>query len=222
MNKIISLTTPEIAEHAKCFLDTQRQFASKWGYSYHCHVDKIWDMAASFSKVPALNQAIAESVDGEIVIWYDADVAVLRWDKDFGDLVRKPDIFHSALTQKNWASWRYLCGGIFVTRVCDGLRDYMAQWTDYCLNGVPNVEPGKRVMMRDFPWEQYAADQLNRDTNFKGIHCANNDELGCFCPDLWHDGCIYEPGMPIMHFATGDWARRAEIFKTKYASHVTG
>lgn len=179
-------------------------------------------MAASFSKVPALNQAISESKDEEIVIWLDADVAVLRWDKDFGDLVRKPDIWQAALTQRNWSSWRYLCNGIIVTRVCDGLRGYMERWTDYCLNGVPNVEPGKRVIMRDFPWEQYASDQANRDTEFKGIHCANNSELGVFCPDLWHDSFIYTGTEPLMHFATGEWSRRAEIFKTKYASQVRG
>lgn len=227
MNKMISLATSNIAKEAKCFIDNHRRYAARHGYEYECHTDTLWpDHPFEFAKVPAIKRAL--DPEYEYVVWVDADIAFLKSDWDVKSIVvnqlaANPELFMTALQQANFQRWKYLCTGIMVFRNTPYTHSFMEQWVDYCLNGVPNVDtapPGTKVIMRDKPHEQYCLDQLVRDTRYKGIYAASHKEIGCFCPTTWHDGVLYEPGMPTMHFATGPWDRRAQIFRTKYAQLV--
>lgn len=225
MSKIISIATENILPHCGELLDNHRRYAARRGFEYECFTKLHWpDLAASFSKVPAIQEALDQG--HEYVTWVDADIAFMRMDWDITKLISdkladRPELFLVALQQANWQSWKYLCNGLMTFRNTPYTHKYMAQWTDYCLNGVPNVEPGKKVLLRDRPWEQYCQDQCNRDTGYHGIYACTHNEIGAFCESTWHDGVPFRLGMPTIHFATGEWERRAEIFRTKYAKHVT-
>lgn len=219
MNKIISLVTPDIEVPAQCFIEHHRGYAAKHHYDYHCFTDKLWpDLAASFSKVPAIEQTMKEMQDGEILIWMDADICPMNYHVDLGDLLRNhPDRFMVGYRQHNWTSWAYICNGLLILRVGDDLRRYVAQWIDWCLNGCPNITPGERKPMLDRPWEQWSSDALVREWKYKGIHPATEFEVGCFCEQIWHDGVIWNQSMPTLHFGgPATWERRAEVFKSKY------
>lgn len=216
---IITLATSNILSQCADFLNNQRAYARANGYEHILFTDVYWPLLhPSFSKVHYIRKALQ---DYEIVIWNDADVAYMNFNVDLAQLLNKPGIFLAAYQQTNWQMWKYLCAGLTVWRSCPEATKYVEEWYLRCEIGTERISPGKRVVVTYPPWEQWYMDEINRETEFHGIYAATGDEIGCFCPEVWHDGTIWHRGMPTIHFAGQcGWERRAEIFRDTYASQV--
>jgi len=223
MNALITLATSEVSAIAKPFIENQRAYADRWGYEFICYPQRYIDwehLHPSFSKVPLIDRAL--KADFEYIVFADADVAFTNFQKDISDILRtrlaeRPELWLAGKEQRNWITWKYICNGLLVIRNTPDARAFMDKWIDYCLNGTPNIEPGKRVMMRDHPWEQFPFDQLIRETQYHGAYAALSAEIGGFCPEIWTDGDEWKPGHLTMHFAgPATFERRAQVFKEKY------
>lgn len=220
---LLSLATKEIREIAEPFLQNHKAYAERNGYVYQCAEETVFkDLHPSYSKTALINKALKDGADS--VLWADADVAFLRMDYDLATLLTD-DYFMAAYRQQNWTAWNYLCAGLTVWRNCEQARSFVETWIDWCLNGVPGVVDGERVkvhkgdrqpLLQGAPWEQWSMDALVRHTKWAGLRCCTPEEIGCFCPTLWHDSYIATGVEPTMHFATGPWERRAQVFKEHY------
>lgn len=223
MDTIISFCTSDIAEHAEVFLKTQRAYAERWGYNYWLFTNPIWHGEhVNSNKVPAIQMALGEMKYDETLIFFDADIGITNATADIGDVLRvRPECYLGAYLHKHWASWFHLCDGIILMRKSPELNEYMLEWVDRCLNGDPDLIPGRRVKIVDFPHEQWHFDACNRRRDFKGIHPATAEEVGAFST-IWSDGCAWVKGMPTVHCggAQASWERRAQVFKEFYLPHV--
>lgn len=222
---LLSLATPNIREVVEPFLQTHKEYAEAYGYVYQCAEDSVWnDLHPSFSKVALLDKAFKDGA--EIVIWADCDVGFLDFTRDLGDLV-SGDYYFAAYHQQNWRAFAYLCCGLMVWKNTPEAHEFIAEWIDRCLNGSPKIIEGERIkiggsiqrepLMQTKPWEQWYASEIIRERKYKNIRACNAWEIGSFCPEIWHDSVIWQPGMPTVHMA-GDapWEKRAEIFNTIY------
>lgn len=223
MNALITLATPEIATIAKPFIDNQRAYGERHGYQVICHPAKVvgWEhLHPSFSKVPLIDQALKDGFD--YVVFADADVGFTNFTRDIKDIIAsklkdRPELWLTGKIQQNWATWVYICNGLLCFRNTPDARSFMDVWIDYCLNGTPNIEPGKRVMMRDHPWEQYPFDMRVREIQYHGVYGAKGEEIGTFAREIWTDGDDFRPGYLSVHFAgPATFERRAQVFTEKY------
>lgn len=225
VNRILTLATPEIQAEAECFIANQRAYAERHGYEFRCALAKTWDhLHPSFSKVPMIYDALTDGCD--YVVFADADVAFTNFRRDIKDIIAdkladRPELWLAGKQQLNWQTWKYICNGLLVIRNTPDAYSFMERWIDYCLNGTPNIEPGKRVMMRDHPWEQYPFDQLIRETQYHGAYAALASEIGGFCDEIWTDGDHWKPGYLTLHFAgPATFEKRAKVFKAKYQPQI--
>jgi len=219
VTKLVTIATPNIQEQANGFLINQAMYAVEWGYVFERVQSVAWSqLHPSFSKVFEIDRALAEGF--EFVIWADADVAFMDFNADLTKIL-KPEHFLTGYQQNNWKTWKYICNGLLVIRNCEGARNYVTEWADHCVNGCPLTQPGIRTMIRDHPWEQWSFDALIRHTNYHGIYAATAQEIGCFCPEIWHDGIIWQAGMPTIHMAgPASWEKRADVFEKIYRKKV--
>lgn len=208
-NVLITIATPEIADHAALFIENHRGYAAKTGYEFRFVTDAHWKhVHPSYSKVYEIDRALKDGA--EVVIWADADVAFMDWSIDLASLL-KPDYFMAAYQQQNWHRWKYLCAGLTVWKNTGPCRAFVDEWVKRCT----------AEKTQDRPWEQWYMDELVRETNYAGIRPCNAAEIGCFAPEIWHDSVIWQPGMPTVHLAgPATWERRAEVFKSAYAPQV--
>ena len=210
MKKILlTLATPNLYPHCQELLDNQQEYAAANGYEHRVASDLHWtDMHPSFSKVYEIDKAMQEGYD--YIIWADADVAFTNFHYDFLQLL-EPDYFAAAYWQQNWKTWQYLCNGLIIWRNTEQAREYVRLWTERCLT----------KKMLDPPWEQWSWDELMRETNYAGIRPCNAHEIGCFSKQIWHDGVIWQPGMPTVHLAgPADWPTRRQVFLDHYQKHI--
>lgn len=225
MNKLlITIATPEISSVVEPFTQNHAEYAKANGYEYRID-GLIWThLHPSFSKVPAMERGLKEGWDW--IVFADADCAFTNMRMDLKDVIESrlsemPDLFAAGRQQLNWNAWKYICNGLLVIRNTPYAHKFFVRWADYCLNGTPNVVPGQRIFITEHPFEQYSFDQLIRDTQYHGIYAATGAEIGCFCPEIWHDGEKWKPGMPTIHFAgPSSWERRVEVFNRIYKDQV--
>lgn len=226
---LLSLATPNIREIAEPFLQSHKEYAERHGYVYQCAEESVWkDLHPSFSKVALLDKALKDGV--ETIIWADADIFFVDHRKDLADLLTG-DNYLAAYQQQDWIAWPYLCCGLMILKNTPEAHAFVTEWVDRCLNGSPKIIEGERIKIQGKvlrepinqtkPWEQWYFSELIRETKYKNIRCCNAGEIGCFCPELYHDTVIWKPGMPTIHMAgSADWQRRAEVLKTIYAPQV--
>lgn len=219
MKKIITIATPEIVNIASCFIRNQSGYAKANGYEYEAVPTRHWEhLHPSFSKVYEMDQALKAGC--EIVIWADCDVAFMNYHYDLGSLL-SGDYWMASYLQQNWSKFKYLCAGLIVIRNTQEARGFVREWADRCLRGCPEWKPGIRTPVVDHPWEQWHYSSLIQGWEYKGIRCCNAYEIGCFCPEIWHDGVIWKTGMPTIHMAgPSTWDNRADIFNRVYAKQV--
>lgn len=207
--KLITIVTDNIRSYSKEILNTQKSYADRHNF-LHFVVDVLkWpDLHPSFSKVWEIHQALEEGYDQ--LIWADADVAFMDMSQDLMELL-KPNYFMAAYQQMNWKTWAYLCNGLIVMQNTPQAVEYVKEW-------IRRVETR---FMKDHPWEQWYFDEIIRETNWNNVRCCTAKEIGCFAPEIWHDGNIWKVGMPTVHFAgTSDWPRRQEVFLKHYQDKV--
>lgn len=221
---LITVATPEIISVVEPFTQNHAEYAKSNGYEYRID-GLIWThLHPSFSKVPAMERGLKEGWDW--IVYADADVAFTNMRIDLKDiiesrLVEMPDLFEAGKQQLNWNAWKYICNGLLVIRNTPYAHKFFEMWTDYCLNGTPNVVPEQRIYITEHPFEQYSHDQLIRDTQYHGIYAATGKEIGCFSEFIWTDGEQWKPGYPSVHLAgPASLERKAEVFRTKYAHLV--
>lgn len=208
---VLTIATKEILPLCSEYLDNQRQYASVNQFDHRLIEEKFWPhLHPSFSKVAYIKAALEEY---EFVIWADADVAFMDQHKKLTDLLRPDDsgYFLAAYHQKNWPQWIYLCAGLMVWRKTPAADKFIKNWFFRCSEGYIEYKP----------WEQWYFDELIRESNYSGIRACSAHEIGCFCPEIWHDGCRWQPGMPTVHMA-GDatWERRRQIYRDVYMKQV--
>jgi len=202
---LVTIATENILPHCGEILETQSAYAAANGYEYRLVSDLHWkDMHPSFSKVWEIHRALEEGYD--FFIWADADVAFMDPAYDFLKLL-EPDYFVAAYQQTNWRSWKYLCNGLFIMRNTQQAKAYVKEWMRRC----------ELRTMVDMPYEQWFWDELMRETNWANIRCCTAAEIGCFSSQIWHDGTIWQPGMPTVHLGgPADWPRRRQVFVDNY------
>jgi len=207
--KMITIATEGILHKCEAILNNHRGYAARQGLEYEVIQKAHWEqIPACFSKVYEIERAMAEGA--EIVIWADADVVFMDWKADLTKLLA-PDYMLAAYHQQNWKSWTYLCAGLMVWRNTPQARAFIAEWAKRCLAGT----------MKDHPWEQWFLDELVRETKYDKIRPCNAREIGCFCPEIWHDGVVWKPGMPTIHMAgPSTWENRADVFAKNYLTRV--
>jgi hypothetical protein len=227
--RFITIATPEILSLCKDFTDNQKQYAAANGYEFDLVQTTFWKhLHPSFSKVHEIDRAFKEGF--EVVLWADADVAFMDQNKDLAELLTG-DYFMAAYQQQNWWRWVYLCAGLMVWKNTQEARAVLVEWIDRVENGSPAIVNGERIkiedtsqrepVMQDKPWEQWYLDELVRETKWHNIRACKGDEIGCFCPEIWHDGVKWKPGMPTIHMAgSALWEKRAEIFRDIYEKQV--
>lgn len=209
MKQLLCLATAELKGHAAPFLANHAHYAKANGYEYHLATEKFWPgLHPSFSKVYEIDRALREGA--EIVLWADADVAFMDHNFDLASLL-VDDYFMAAYHQTNWPNWVYLCAGLTVWRNTPESVKFVTEW-------YRRVDKG---YIEHTPWEQWYLDELVRESNYKGIRACSGHEIGCFCPQIWHDGTIWKPGMPTIHMAgPGTWEKKASVFDRVYAAQV--
>lgn len=203
--KLITIATPDIQPFCKEMLENQRWYAGKQKFEFELVEKPYWtDLHPSFSKVWEINRTLEEGYD--FLIWADADVAFMDSSNDLTQLL-EPDYFMAAYQQMNWKTWAYLCNGLIVMRNIDQAKDYVTKW-------IQKIETG---FIKDHPWEQWYFDELIRETNYSGVRACTAKEIGCFAKEVWHDGNIWEKGMPTVHFAGPTcWSTRQAAFLKHY------
>ena len=191
---IITIATADILPQCKEIMDNHRAYAAANGYEHRLVTNIYWaHYPATVSKVWEIHHALVEE-GYDIVLWADADVAFMNFKVDLADLLT-PEYFIAAYQQTNWPKWAYLCAGLIAL----------------CIAGMPP----------DTALEQWHMDTLTRERNFNGIRCCNAAEIGCFSHDFWHDGTVWKPGMPTIHFAGhAPWDQRQKVFVEKYMRQV--
>jgi len=206
---LVTIATPEILGDVAAFIENQKEYATARGFEYRIKHKPWWkDLHASFSKVWEIHCGLCQGFDQ--VIWTDADVAFMDMQWDITSLLDE-NHWMAAYKQTNWNTWDYLCNGLIVLRNCPESRDYVEKW----------VKKVETRFIKDHPWEQWYFDELIRDIKYQGVRRCVGAEIGCFCPELWHDGTIWQPGYPTIHFAgPSDWKKRGEVFRTVYQSQV--
>lgn len=217
---LVTIATPEIFIYCAGFIKNHREYAATHGYEYRLVEKKHWeDLHPSFSKVFEIDKALHQ--DFEIVLWADMDVVFTNFKVDLADLVLGKKYFMAAYQQGNWTAWKYLCAGLTVWDNCTAAKNFLKEWKERCEIGSPKVEPGKRVIIRHHPWEQWYFDEIIRESRHAGIRGCTAEEIGCFCAEVWHDQTLWTPGMPTLHMAgPATWERRAELLSTIYAAQV--
>jgi len=212
---LLTVATPEIASLCQPFLENHRLYAEARGYDYLQTSEKFWpDLHPSFTKVHVIREAMLAGY--KEIVWADADVAFMDFRVDLADLLKK-DIFMAGYHQANWKLWKYICAGLTVWKRTADAMDFVDEWHERCTIGTLRIEPKKRVIVTYPPWEQWYMDEIIRETAFKGIYAASAEEIGCFCPEMWHDGILWRKGMPTIHFAgQHTWERRVEVFEQIY------
>lgn len=216
--KIITIATAEIAVFAFDFLINQKEYADSNDYEYEVVTTKHWgELHPSFSKVYEIHRLLTEEWD--VVIWADADVLFTNHTVDLARLLT-PDIFLAAYQQGNWSAWKYLCAGLTVWRNCKQARRFVDEWKERVEIGSPCIRPGQRVLVPHHPWEQWYFDEIIRESNHAGTRGCTAAEIGCFCPEIWHDGTWWVKGMPTLHMAgPASWEMRAQVLP-KYLKQV--
>jgi len=215
-NRLITIATPNIRQWCNGLIQNHKEYALARGYEYVEVSELYWkDLHPSYSKVHEIQKALLEGC--EKVIWADADVIFMDYRVDLADLLQGTvdmieDYFMAAYQQTNWPAWPYLCAGLTVWRNGGAARAFVGEWVDRCEKGSPLIVPGKLTRMLHEPWEQWYLDELNRKWEYKGIRACTGKEIGCFAPEIWSDGTIWELGMPTIHLAGPcSWARREEV-----------
>jgi len=217
MKRLITIATPEIRQWCNGFVQNHKEYALACGYEYVEVSEIYWkDLHPSYSKVHEISKALKEGC--EYVLWADADVIFMDYRVDLVHLIDGShwsdlgDLFLAAYQQTNWPAWPYLCAGLTVWRNCKESQMFVQEWVDRCEHGSPLIVPGKLTRMLHEPWEQWYMDELNRKWEYKGIRACTAKEIGCFAPEIWHDGTLWEEGMPTIHLAgPSTWERREEI-----------
>jgi hypothetical protein len=207
---LVTIATENILPFCQEILETQRLYAQKNDYQYRLIGQLHWgDLHPSFSKVWEIHTGLEEGFD--FIIWADADVAFMNSNVDLANLVEE-EFFVAAYHQQNWKSWRYLCCGLSVWRNCKEAIGFVNDW----------IQRVEKRFMKDHPFEQWYFDEKIRERNYNGVRCCTAQEIGCFCPEIWHDGTVWQRGMPTIHLAgPTDWSTRQKIFKEKYQGLVT-
>ena len=208
--KLVTIVTPNIANDCREILDNQAAYAVANNYE-HSIVAPFWEnLHPSFSKVYEINKALEEGYD--VVLWADADLAFTNHTFDLEQLLIN-DYFVAAYRQTDHPSYFYLCAGLTIWRKCERAKIFVGKWKQRC-----EQELGIAI---DKPWEQTYFNGLALEKEYAGIRICTAREIGSFCWELWHDGTIWEPGMPTIHFAgSATWEKRREIFLQKYAPLV--
>lgn len=208
MKKLVTIATHDILPFCSRFLKNQEAYAEANGYSYEAVNSKHWmNLHPSFSKVYEIGRALD---DFEFVLWADADVAFMDHNVDLSNLLTN-GYFMAAYHQKNWPNWVYLCAGLTVWKSTAESRRFVGEW-------FRRVDSG---YIEHTPWEQWYLDELIRESNYAGIRACSAHEIGCFCPQIWHDGTKWKPGMPTIHMAgPKTWEERADVFKRIYERQV--
>jgi len=210
MKKLITIATSDIRQWCNGFIQNHKEYAAANGYEY-VEVSEIhWkDLHPSYSKVHEIQKALIEGY--EYVLWADADVIFMDYRVDLAGLLQG-NYFMAAYQQTNWPAWPYLCAGLTVWKKCPNARLFVEEWVDRCEKGSPLIIPGKLTRMLHEPWEQWYMDELVRKWEYKGIRACTAEEIGCFAPEIWHDGTMWKEGMPTIHLAgPTTWERRSEI-----------
>ena len=207
---LVTIATPNVLPFFKEMIDTHRHYADKQKFEFRLVTELYWkDLHPSFSKVWELQRGIDEDFD--FIIWADADVAFMDSSNDLLQLL-KPDYFMAAYKQNNWKTWDYLCNGLIVLRNNQQARDYIKEW----------IRRIDTKFIKDHPWEQWYFDEIIRETNWENVRCCTAQEIGCFCPQVWHDGIIWQEGMPTIHLAGQgmDATTKQKIFIAHYQGLV--
>jgi len=221
---LLTIATDNIREVAAPFLENHAAYAKANGYEYRIE-GLIWThLHPSFSKVPAMERGLKEGWDW--IVFADLDAAFMNFNIDLKDVIESrlkemPDLFVAGRQQLNWNAWKYICNGLLVIRNTPYAHKFFEMWSDYCLNGTPNVVPNKRIYITEHCYEQFSFDQLIRDTGYHGVYAATGKEIGTFAAEIWTDGEAFVKGYPTLHCAgPADWPRRAQVFREKYAHQV--
>ena len=219
MKIILTIVTPSIASHCIELMANQAAYAKARGYEHRIVSEIHWtNLHPSFSKVWEIHQALEQGY--EKIIWADADIGFMEQSIDLGDLLTL-GYFMAEYQQQNWLAWKYLCAGLSVWRNCPEAKSFVDEWKECVELGSPSIEPGKRVIVNYKPWEQYYQDQMIRDRAYSGIRPCTAAEIGCFAPEIWHDGTIWQPRYPTVHLA-GDrsWETVERVYREVYAKQV--
>lgn len=218
---LITIATPEIRGVAAPFLENHKQYAIRNNYEYVAHGKRFWeDKHPSFSKTGYLQQALRDDYD--LVLYADLDVAFITQGVDLANLLIGTNKWFAAYQQQNWDESPYLNAGLFVVRQCLQAREFADEWVHRCETGCPDWVPGKITPIIDFPWENWHLHGIAKKLKYEGMRCCNAKEIGCFCPDIWHDGVIWNRSHPTIHFSgqMATWQQRADLFTKKYLKLV--
>lgn len=224
MKKLLfTIATENIREAAAPFLANHASYARRNNYEYVVKTEKFFpNLHPSFSKTGYVQQALRDGFD--FVLFADADIAFISQGVDLANLLIGTDYWLAAYEQKNWPhDDPYLNAGLFVVKQCQEAHTFVDDWVHRCLTGCPDWKPGEITPIVDFPWENWHFHGLCRKYKWKGIRCCNAEEIGCFCPTLWHDGVLWYQSCPTIHFAgcNTSWEKRAELFVKQYAPLVS-
>ena len=206
MKKIIfTMATEAIMPYCSELIENQQIYSAKHGYEHQVVQQVHWeDMHPSFSKVWELKRLLSEGFD--LVILADADVAFINSGIDIGELVND-SFFCAAYKQTNFDPFPYLCCGLMVWRNTPDAHSFIDKWIE--------LIEGRSMLAH--PYEQWHFSTLIREVNWQGIRCCNANEIGCFAPEIWHDGTYWARGMPTVHLAgPADWPRRRRVFLDYY------
>ncbi len=230
MKRLITIATSNIREHCSELLENQREYAAAQGLEY-CDYEQLHpdfaDVHPVYSRLGYVMDALKEGADK--VIWADADVVFIDHTRDLCNLVdvpgitvarwepgtKGPELYNAdgywlaGYRQTNWPG-AYLCFGLLVFR---------NTWlTKAFLNEImTTMRENPEVSAR----EQYYAQKALIKINFAGVRLCSGREIGCFAPQIWHDGTVWEEGMPTVHLAgPADWERRRRVFLEYYKNRV--
>ena len=225
MKRLISMATPNIANDCAELIANHREYAAAQGYEYECHQEKhrdFMDFHPVYSRLGFLLDALDDS---EFAVWADADVAFMdhTWDiaslldhgkVDIGRYVpgnptpvleKSPGVWLAGYNQANWPT-SYLCFGLVVFRANWLSKSFLREVIHRARQN-PEIDNAR---------EQYYVYDVLAQINYAGTRMCSPSEIGCFSPELWHDGNRWKRGYPTVHLAGGDWPKRNKVFHQQY------